>query len=73
MNERKLHLLFSVVADSTFFAEPLFDSSLLDSGDVDSEPLSLELSLLGDTLDNDKINLKFQGKGCKCTLTVLCS
>lgn len=41
------HLLFSVVV-STFFADPLFDSSLDD--DVDSDPLSLELSFTGDNL-----------------------
>lgn len=55
MNDTRLHLLFSDV-DSTFepFAgssnfEPLFDSSLDDSFEVEpSEPLSLELSLFGD-------------------------
>lgn len=50
-NECNDHLLFSVEPVSTFFVDPpMFDSSLDDSGDVVSEPLSLELSFTGDIL-----------------------
>lgn len=48
MNLSNDHLLFSVVVVSTFFDDPLFDSSLDEV--VVSDPLSLELSLTGDNL-----------------------
>lgn len=48
MNDFKAHFRFS--SFSSFFTDPLFDSSLDESGDVDSEPLSLVFSLTGDKL-----------------------